>query len=190
MRSRFGGEAALCLLLAVALAAVSNALAGPGRRLHWFGSYAEVAPSSRGASPPVSPPPAAAPAAGNDAFPPHPDKAWLEVSGDQVAALFARKDVPVLDARRTSVYAQGHMAGARPFSVWEGDIDDKVQAFFREGLDQRAPVVVYCSGGECEDSHMLAEKLYKVGFDNVLVYRDGFPDWQKRGLPVASGPKP
>ena len=59
--------------------------------------------------------------------------------------------------------------------------------FFQEGRDQSAPVVVYCSGGDCEDSHMLAQKLYFVGFDNVLVYKDGFPDWQKRGLPVTNG---
>ena len=123
-------------------------------------------------------------------FPPHPDKAWLEVSGDQVAALFARKDVPVLDARRTSVYAQGHIAGARPFSVWEGDIDDKVQGVLRRGPGPARTRRRVLQRGECEDSHMLAEKLYKVGFDNVLVYRDGFPDWQKRGLPVATGPKP
>ena len=34
---------------------------------------------------------------------------------------------------------------------------------------------------------MLGEKLYFVGFDNVLVYKDGFPDWEKRGLPVDEG---
>ena len=80
-----------------------------------------------------------------------------------------------LDARRTSVYRDGHIAGARPFSVWEADVDDKVKALFAEGRDQSAPVVIYCSGGDCEDSHMLGQKLYMAGFDNVLVYKDGYP---------------
>ncbi len=88
------------------------------------------------------------------------------------------------------MYQQGHIAGARPFSVWESDVDDKVQAFFQEGRDQSQPVVVYCSGGDCEDSHTLAQKLYFVGFDNVLVYKDGFPDWQKRNLPIHTGAAP
>ena len=57
----------------------------------------------------------------------------------------------------------------------------------RRARDQSAPIVVYCSGGDCEDSHMLSEKLYIVGFDNVLVYKDGYPDWVKRGLPVTKG---
>jgi rhodanese-related sulfurtransferase len=187
MRSRFFSEAVLFLLLATIAAAVSNALAGPERKLRWTGTYSE-SPARPAGSP--TPSPAAASSDTGKAFPPHPDRAWLEISGDDAAELFARKTAPFLDARRTSVYAQGHIAGARPFSVWEADIDDKVKAFFQEGLDQSAPVVVYCSGGDCEDSHMLSEKLYKVGFDNVLVYKDGFPDWQKRGLPVSTGGRP
>lgn len=123
------------------------------------------------------------------AFPPHPDKAAVEISPADVEKLY-REKMLFLDARRTAVYGDGHVAGARSFPVWEADIDDRVKKLFEEGLDQRAPVVAYCSGGNCEDSHMLAEKLYKVGFDNVLIYKDGFPDWQKRGLPVSKGANP
>ena len=123
------------------------------------------------------------------AFPPHPDKAAVEIPPADVEHLY-RKRMLFLDARRSSVYADGHIAGARNFPVWESDIDDRVKKLFEEGLDQRAPIVAYCSGGDCEDSHMLAEKLYGVGFDNVLIYKDGFPDWQKRGLPVSKGANP
>ena len=123
------------------------------------------------------------------AFPPHPDKAAVEISPDSVELLHRRKAL-FLDARRSSVYAQGHIPGARSFPVWESDIDARVKALFEEGLDQSAPVVIYCSGGNCEDSHMLAQKLYMVGFDNVLIYRDGFPDWQKRRHPVTTGENP
>ena len=123
------------------------------------------------------------------AFPPHPDKAAIEISPADVLRLY-REKMLFLDARRSSVYGDGHITGARSFPVWESDIDDRVKKLFEEGLDQRAPVVAYCSGGNCEDSHMLAERLYKVGFDNVLIYKDGFPDWQKRGLPVSKGANP
>jgi rhodanese-related sulfurtransferase len=123
------------------------------------------------------------------AFPPHPDKAAVEISPADVERLY-RSQMLFLDARRSTVYADGHIAGARSFPVWESDIDDRVKKLFEEGLDQRAPVVAYCSGGNCEDSHMLAEKLYMVGFDNVLIYKDGYPDWVKRGLPVSKGANP
>ena len=132
----------------------------------------------------------AAPDVGGKVFAPHPDKPWAEISGDDVMTLHKGSNVLFLDARRTSLYRLGHIPGARPFSVWEADIDDKVKGLFSEGRDQSAPVVVYCTGGDCEDSHMVGQKLYFVGFDNVLVYKDGFPDWEKRGLPVDKGDAP
>jgi rhodanese-related sulfurtransferase len=119
-------------------------------------------------------------------FPPHPDKPFVEATGDDVAWLQAH-DALVLDARRTSVFSEGHIAGARPFSVWEADIDEKVMTLLNEGRNQQEPIVAYCAGGDCEDSHMLAQKLFGAGFDNVLVYRDGWPDWQKRGGPSRNG---
>ena len=196
MRSRFLPEAVLFLLLAIVLAAATNALAGSQRKLKWVGSYdlpAERLAAAGVAAKPSGAAPASAPSgtsAASKSFPPHPVKAWLEISGDDAAGLHAAGSTVFLDARRTNVYEQGHIAGARPFSVWESDVDDKVKGFFGEGRDQSQPVVVYCSGGDCEDSHTLAQKLYFVGFDNVLVYKDGFPDWQKRNLPIHTGATP
>ena len=109
----------------------------------------------------------------------HPDKAYVEIKYDDVKALHDAGAL-FLDARRTSVYEQGHIAGARPFSVWESDIDDKVRKLFDERgepAQQAQPIVVYCSGGDCEDSHMLAQKLWGIQFNNVYVYKDGYPDW-------------
>ena len=125
-------------------------------------------------------------------FPPHPDKPYVELPGDQVAWLYA-KGALFLDARRTSVFEQGHIAGARSFSVWESDVDEKVAKLFEERSDpseQNRPIVIYCSGGACEDSHMLAQKLWGVQFNNVYVYKDGFPDWQKRGGAERTGSQP
>jgi rhodanese-related sulfurtransferase len=125
-------------------------------------------------------------------FLPHPDKPYIEIAFADVKALHGR-NVLFLDARRTSVYEQGHIAGARPFSVWESDIDDKVRKLFDERgepAQQAQPIVIYCSGGDCEDSHMLAQKLWGIQFNNVYVYKDGFPDWQQRGGSVHTGANP
>ena len=125
-------------------------------------------------------------------FQPHPDKPYVEVDYDGALALQSHGAL-VLDARRTSVYEQGHIAGALPYSVWESDVDDKVNKLYAERSDPREqlkPILVYCSGGDCEDSHMLAQKLWGVQFNNVYVYKDGFPDWQKRGGAVHTGTTP
>lgn len=125
-------------------------------------------------------------------FPPHPDKPYVEVAFADVNWLHGKK-VLFLDARRTSVYEQGHISGARPYSVWESDIDDKVRKLFDERGDpqsQSLPIVIYCSGGDCEDSHMLAQKLWGIQFNDIYVYKDGFPDWQQHGGPVHTGANP
>ncbi|MEP6471807.1 MAG: rhodanese-like domain-containing protein [Acidobacteriota bacterium] len=209
-RATNAGRVAVILLLAAVAAAVSNVAASTSRKLAWVGAYPralELAAAEPAPRETVSPATSAAPATGDAstppqtgavgavgpdlarAFPPHPDKAAIEIPPADVLRLY-REKMLFLDARRSSVYADGHIAGARIVPVWESDVDDRVRKLFEEGLDQRAPVVAYCSGGNCEDSHMLAEKLYKVGFDNVLIYKDGFPDWQKRGLPVSKGANP
>lgn len=122
-------------------------------------------------------------------YPPHPDRPYVEVHHDTVAPLHTAGAL-FLDARRTKDYQEGHIAGARPYSIWESDVDEKVKAFLDEGPNPDLPVVIYCSGGDCHDSHILAEKLFGVNFNNVFVYKDGFPDWQKRGGPVRTGPNP
>ena len=203
MSQRIGWTRILILvLLAVVCAAVSNLAASRERKMAWVGAYSRALDASPAAGEAVSAPapavsrasstaPAAAPnaAPSGKTFVPHPDRASVEIGTDDAALLFREKRL-FLDARRTTVYADGHIPGARSFPIWESDIADRVKAFYEEGLDQNAPIVIYCSGGDCEDSHMLAEKLYMVGFNNLLVYKDGFPGWQKRGLPAVKGPKP
>lgn len=208
----------ILILAAVVFAGVSNLAASRERKLDWIGGYpraleigpASAEPAATQALSPTTPIPApasggspvspsaavgagatavGAPALPSRSFPPHPDRASVEIGTDDAEALYRQQRL-FLDARRSTVYAEGHIPGARSFPVWESDVADRVKAFYEEGLDQNAPIVIYCSGGDCEDSHMLAEKLYMVGFNAIFVYKDGFPGWQKRGLPVTKGPKP
>jgi rhodanese-related sulfurtransferase len=154
-------------------------------------STTSTAPTST-APTPHSPPPTPAIEDPLKRFPPHPDKPYLEIAFADVKWLHG-KNVLFLDARRTSVYEQGHIAGARPYSVWESDIDDKVRKLFDERSDpsaQALPIVIYCSGGDCEDSHMLAQKLWGIQFNNLYVYKDGFPDWQQHGAQLHIGANP
>ena len=119
-------------------------------------------------------------------FPPHGQPS-VDVDGEAAAWLHSRGAL-FLDARRSKDFAEGHVAGARSFPIWEAAVvKERVEALVAEGRDQRLPVVLYCTGGDCEDSHMLAQTLFGAGFENLLVYRDGFPDWKARGGAVAAG---
>jgi rhodanese-related sulfurtransferase len=152
-------------------------------------TVAPVATATVASTTTAAPPPAADPLA---RFKPHPSQAFIEITGADAALLHAN-GVLFLDARRTSVYEAGHIAGARSFSVWESDIDDKVNALFgerSEQVEQDRPIVIYCSGGACEDSHMLSQKLWGIQFNNVYVYKDGFPDWENRRGATRIGAQP
>jgi len=119
-------------------------------------------------------------------FPVH-GQPYVEITGEAAAWLHARRAL-FLDARRSDVFSQGHIEGARSFPVWEAEVvKERVEGLVAEGRDPALPVVLYCSGGDCEDSHMLAQALFGAGFENLLVYRDGFPDWLRRGGAVRAG---
>jgi 3-mercaptopyruvate sulfurtransferase SseA len=62
-----------------------------------------------------------------------------------------------------------------------------VAALATQGMTYDQVLVVYCSGKDCEDSAMLADKLSMAGFFNIYVFKDGFPDWEKHGWPVRRG---
>lgn len=135
------------------------------------------------ATPPVPVAVPQPPAKPKRVFVPTPDKVSEEITNEEARQLYEDGAI-FLDARRTSAFLEGRIPGSRPFAVWESDIDEKVSAFFAEVTDQSRPIVVYCTGGNCEDSHMLAQKLWGIGYETVLVYTDGWPGWLKIGGPV------
>ena len=91
----------------------------------------------------------------------------------------------------TSQYEEGHVAGAIAIPVWEAGVDGKVsQAAFEVEGDMSRPIVIYCNGGDCEDSHMVGDKLAQAGHVAVYVYKDGWPDWTKNAWPTATGAAP
>jgi rhodanese-related sulfurtransferase len=89
-----------------------------------------------------------------------------------------------VDAREAPEYADGHIPGARsvPF-------DDAVrqpallEPFKRVGK----PLILYCSGGDCELSKDLARNMLAEGIRKVLVFTDGLPAWKAAGYPVEAG---
>ena len=117
-----------------------------------------------------------------------PAQLFLEIPSDTAVQLY-RAGVLFIDARRSSTYEQGHIERALSIPVWENDVDERIAALQARGLQPDTPIVIYCSGGQCEDAVHLAAKL-AMAFYNIYLYKDGFPDWQRRNRPVTRGKKP
>ncbi|SPD73535.1 putative Sulfurtransferase [uncultured Desulfobacterium sp.] len=86
-----------------------------------------------------------------------------------------------VDARSDEDYSRGHIAGAvsLPVSQAEALMDN-----FKMDYPAYQMIITYCSGRECEDSHILAQLLLDVGYTDVRVFVDGYPCWEKEGYPV------
>lgn len=97
------------------------------------------------------------------------------------------KGVVLVDARPSEVYREGHLPGAYslPLDSPEPSLDR-----FRELVPLTTPIVVYCSGYGCPDSHEVGARLIIAGYGEVRVYEGGFPEWRNKGLPVGQGEAP
>ncbi len=91
------------------------------------------------------------------------------------------KDNPafvVIDARGHDAYTKGHIGRAVNIFPY-----DEEQVYMNKLLDlpKNRTIVIYCDGGQCELSHMVAETLANLGFTRVFIYTGGWEEWSKRG---------
>ena len=96
-------------------------------------------------------------------------------------SIFDKGDAIFVDSRSQNDYENGHVPGAvsLPMGQFEAGIE-----FFLNRYPPEQPIVTYCSGRTCEDSHDLAQALSDVGFTNVRIFIDGFPGWESEGYPI------
>jgi rhodanese-related sulfurtransferase len=108
---------------------------------------------------------------------------------DQFRSAVDRKDALILDARPSVFFENGHVPGALNLAR-----DDFAKDYRRlTGVLQSAhdkPIIVYCSGGECHDSKLVANALLSLGFGNVSVFTGGWEAWSAAGLPASKGSVP
>ncbi|CAN5353234.1 hypothetical protein BH09SUM1_BH09SUM1_25120 [soil metagenome] len=90
----------------------------------------------------------------------------------------------IIDARPIDQYREGHIPGAYHLDP----------AAFRAGrpelvdmLPTDLPIVIYCSGGDCDASHQVQKFLKSYGFTKLEVFDGGFPEWQSGDNPVETG---
>ena len=99
----------------------------------------------------------------------------------QAKQIYDSGNVLFVDARTRDDYDEGHIPGAASLPV--GQFDEHINAFL-DRHDIERPIVTYCSGRTCEDSHFLAQLLMDFGYRDVKVFIDGYPGWEAEGYPV------
>ena len=113
-----------------------------------------------------------------------------EITTEQARCLYENDLAIFIDARPSNDFERGHIAGS--FSVPMGAFENGVPIAV-DMLDDQRFIVIYCSGGNCEESHLVAEDLAfeRPDLANMIhIYVDGYPAWEDAGMPVEDGPDP
>lgn len=110
------------------------------------------------------------------------------------AALFHESErspsaVIFVDVRNDALYQAGHIPDAHPLDYY------RPEAYLPDVLAACASaqkIVVYCTGGDCEDSELAAHLLVQAGVphERIFVYLGGFTEWSASGSPLQLGARP
>jgi rhodanese-related sulfurtransferase len=105
---------------------------------------------------------------------------------DEFRSAVDNKSALILDARPSVFFEQGHVPGALNLARDDFAHDYRsLSDVLKAATDKR--VIVYCSGGECHDSRLVANALLSLGFGNVSVFTGGWEAWSAAGLPASTG---
>ncbi len=96
--------------------------------------------------------------------------------------------VVFIDARNDEHYEAGHIPGAYQFDHY---YPAKYAGAVLPVCQSAQQIVVYCTGGECEDSKFTARMLSETGISKtkLFVYVGGITEWTSNGLPIEIGPR-
>ena len=105
------------------------------------------------------------------------------IDRDELRRRLAGANPPVLaEALPEKYFRDWHLPGARHLP--HDEVDRLADAVLP---DRSAEIVVYCASRSCQNSHIAAAKLARMGYANVAVYAGGKQEWSEAGLPVERG---
>ena len=114
---------------------------------------------------------------------------WID--GAKAAELFkdprfSQKQIVFIDARNSDQFQQGHIPGAHELDPYQ---PEKYLSEMIPVCQEAEEVVLYCNGGDCEDSQFAAVLLREAGIPNqkLFVFIGGLPEWTRLGMPVEKG---
>jgi rhodanese-related sulfurtransferase len=98
-------------------------------------------------------------------------------------ALFDQQAI-FIDARKLDPYKLDHVKGA--FRMAEEDFQFGNPPMLA-AIPRDATLVVYCSGGNCDESEQVAKLINGAGYQKVYVMHDGIPGWLAMSYPSEKG---
>ncbi|MGB0952801.1 MAG: rhodanese-like domain-containing protein [Planctomycetota bacterium] len=95
--------------------------------------------------------------------------------------------IVLIDARSEDHFEAGRIPGAKLLDHYRKQ--DYIDAVL-PAMQEAGYVVIYCKGGDCEDSiHLATDLVYHHGIEKevLYIYEGGIDEWEKAGHPIAEG---
>lgn len=99
------------------------------------------------------------------------------------AMLDKKQEFTLIDARTKEEFDEAHIVKA--VNIQEKTFEQSVSVL---PADKNALLVLYCNGVKCGKSKKVAAIAEAAGYLNIMIYGEGFPVWEEKGMPIAAGP--
>jgi rhodanese-related sulfurtransferase len=96
---------------------------------------------------------------------------------DEVRSALTDPRILVLEVLPRKYYDHGHLPGAR--QTTNAELEENAATIVP---DRKTPVILYCSGPTCGNSHAAGEALTARGYTDVRVFLGGKAAWTEAGL--------
>lgn len=87
----------------------------------------------------------------------------------------------LLEVLPRDYYERSHLPGAH-----NAPLDGLERTVQKLAPSLERPLVTYCSGPTCSNSHLAARRLRELGYRDVRVFTGGKAAWREAGLPFES----
>jgi rhodanese-related sulfurtransferase len=86
-----------------------------------------------------------------------------------------------IDTRYEDEFEQAHIKNAKNLP---GNATRQEILKFFESVPKDQQIVIYCSSPACNSSKRLAGFLTYLGYKKVLIYLEGFKEWETKNFPI------
>ena len=109
---------------------------------------------------------------------------YLEIDTSVVKAYQEKNLALIVDARPYAKFLQETIPGA--VSIPDTNLSKLIGRF---PINKKEKIVIFCGGYSCEKSHVVANKLKSLGYEEVMVYAAGLPAWKEAGEATTASSK-
>lgn len=109
---------------------------------------------------------------------------YLEIDTSVVKAYQEKNLALIVDARPYAKFLQETIPGA--ISIPDTNLSKLIGRF---PINKKEKIVIFCGGYSCEKSHVVANKLKSLGYEEVMVYAAGLPAWKEAGEATTASSK-